>query len=202
MLRLREVEPSQDGHGLFTSDLSVNESLLVRQAGFRPRGLVFDSSVYHIGLRGRSWRKNQELAKLSHAMYSAREPAMERMETEATVMWGGWHRRSAAGCLLPPMGKALHRVVAIGTAVSAETCPGSRRNDQGAPSTSDLSGQDFWTLVQTGYAPLVMVMGNSHFWASTSSNSSRSAPLSGPSAPTTASPNPRLSSPSTNSRPA
>ena len=28
------------------------------------------------------------------------------------------------------------------------------------PFTSDLSGQDFWTLLQTGYRPVGMVMGN------------------------------------------
>ena len=35
----------------------------------------------------------------------------------------------------------------------------SWRNDQGHPFTSELSGQDFWTLLQAGYAPLGMVMG-------------------------------------------
>ena len=36
---------------LFTSDLSVNEFLLVREAGFRPVGLVLGSSVYHVASR-------------------------------------------------------------------------------------------------------------------------------------------------------
>jgi uncharacterized protein YbjQ (UPF0145 family) len=30
----------------------------------------------------------------------------------------------------------------------------------GQPFTSDLSGQDFWTLIQAGYAPCGMVMGS------------------------------------------
>ncbi len=37
---------------------------------------------------------------------------------------------------------------------------GPWRNNQNQPFTSDLSGQDFWTLVQAGYGPLGMVMGN------------------------------------------
>ena len=43
--RLEELE-----HGLFTSDLSVNEFLLVKEAGFHPLGFVMGSSIYHIGL--------------------------------------------------------------------------------------------------------------------------------------------------------
>ena len=33
---------------LFTSDLSVNEFLLVREAGFDPLGLVMGTSIYQI----------------------------------------------------------------------------------------------------------------------------------------------------------
>ncbi len=36
--RLAELTPGKAG-GIFTSDLSVNEFLLVREAGFRPLGL-------------------------------------------------------------------------------------------------------------------------------------------------------------------
>ena len=39
MRRLAEMRPGQPT-SLFTSDLSVNEFLLVREAGFRPLGLV------------------------------------------------------------------------------------------------------------------------------------------------------------------
>jgi len=35
----------------------------------------------------------------------------------------------------------------------------SRLNKLGKPFTSDLSGQDFWTLLQTGYFPQGLVMG-------------------------------------------
>ena len=75
-----------EGRGLFTSDLSVNEFLLVRQAGFRPVGLVLGSSVYHVGLQVGRWSKNMEIDKLSQAMYHARELAMTRMEAEADAL--------------------------------------------------------------------------------------------------------------------
>ncbi len=35
--RLQESDDSAGGRGLFTSDLSVNEFLLVKEAGFHPR---------------------------------------------------------------------------------------------------------------------------------------------------------------------
>src|ERR1700712_5220637 len=67
---------------VFTSDLSVSEFLLVREAGFRPLGLVMGSSIYHIGMQTANWGQNQELGMLSQAMYHARELAMDRMTAE------------------------------------------------------------------------------------------------------------------------
>ncbi|HZU71925.1 MAG TPA: hypothetical protein VE990_04065 [Acidimicrobiales bacterium] len=56
--RLSELETAAGG--LFTSDLSVNEFILVRQPGFRPRGLVLGSSIYRIGITGRLGVANRE----------------------------------------------------------------------------------------------------------------------------------------------
>ena len=44
MRRLAELEPGRKG-SIFTSDLSVNEFLLVREVGFRPLGLVLGTSI-------------------------------------------------------------------------------------------------------------------------------------------------------------
>jgi uncharacterized protein YbjQ (UPF0145 family) len=49
--------------------------------------------------------------------------------------------------------------IAMGTAVKAESGV-SYRNAAGKPFTSDLSGQDFWTIMQTGYVPQGLVLGN------------------------------------------
>jgi uncharacterized protein YbjQ (UPF0145 family) len=60
-------------------------------------------------------------------------------------------------------GHNLAEFIAIGTAVAADDPPangGTWRNNRGVPFTSDLSGQDFWTLIQSGYAPLGLVMGS------------------------------------------
>ncbi len=76
----------QQHHALFTSDLSVNEFLLVREAGFDPVGLVVGSSIYHIGYQQANWNQNQEMTVLTQAMYHARELAMTRMEEEANAL--------------------------------------------------------------------------------------------------------------------
>jgi uncharacterized protein YbjQ (UPF0145 family) len=146
---------------LFTSDLSVNEFLLVRQAGFRPVGLVLGSSVYHVGIQTRRWGANMELDKLSAAMYHARELAMTRMEAEADALGADGIVGVRLEIEFKDYGNNLAEFVAIGTAVVADHAPasGTWRNNKGLPFTSDLSGQDFWTLIQSGYAPLGLVMG-------------------------------------------
>jgi uncharacterized protein YbjQ (UPF0145 family) len=154
--RLRRL---QESGRFFTSDLSVNEFLLVRQAGFEPLGLVVGSSIYHIGLQLRRWSKNQELEVLTQAMYHARELAMTRMEEEADSL-------SADGVVGVRLevgrhewGGELAEFVAIGTAV--KHAEGElHRAPNGRPFTSDLSGQDFWTLLSAGYRPLGLVLGN------------------------------------------
>ena len=37
--------------GVFTSDLSVSEYVLLGEAGFEPLGFVVGSSIYHVGLQ-------------------------------------------------------------------------------------------------------------------------------------------------------
>src|ERR1700761_7838799 len=81
--RLSAMRQTTGNKGLFTSDLSVNEFLLVKQAGFDPVGLVIGSSIYHIGYQQSNWKQSMEMDVLSQAMYGARELAMTRMEEEA-----------------------------------------------------------------------------------------------------------------------
>ena len=55
--RLKEMRGTGGTRKLFTSDLSVNEFLLVKEAGFEPAGLVVGSSIYHIGYQSARWTK-------------------------------------------------------------------------------------------------------------------------------------------------
>ena len=42
-----------EAEGVFTSDLSVSEYVLLGEAGFEPLGFVVGSSIFHIGHPGR-----------------------------------------------------------------------------------------------------------------------------------------------------
>jgi uncharacterized protein YbjQ (UPF0145 family) len=151
--RLEELE-----HGLFTSDLSVNEFLLVKDAGFHPLGFVMGSSIYHIGLQTRKWGQSQELDKLTAAMYSARELAVNRMEEEATALGADGVVGVRLDVNYYEFGSDTAEFIAMGTAIKSEDGR-SYLNAEGKPFTSDLSGQAFWTLRRTGHIPLGLVMG-------------------------------------------
>ncbi|MET7745337.1 heavy metal-binding domain-containing protein [Streptomyces sp. NPDC005385] len=163
MRRLAQLTPGEKG-SLFTSDLTVNEFLLVREAGFRPLGLVLGYSVYHVGLQLGRWSSNQELTKLSQAMYSARELAMSRMEAEASALGADGVVGVRLDIEFKEFGSDIAEFIAVGTAVKADGADpgpaGTWLNNKGRPFTSDLSGQDFWTLIRAGYAPLDLVMGS------------------------------------------
>lgn len=145
--------------GLFTSDLSVDEFLLVQAAGFEPLGFVVGSSIYHIGFQQSSWKQSQEMEVLSQAMYSARELAMTRMEEEADRLGAD----GIVGVRLDigryEWGADMAEFIAMGTAVK-HAGGELHRAPNGRPFTSDLSGQDFYKLLAAGHRPVGMVMGS------------------------------------------
>jgi uncharacterized protein YbjQ (UPF0145 family) len=145
--------------GLFTSDLSVDEFLLVKTAGFEPLGFVVGSSIYHIGYQQSSWKQSEEMNVLSQAMYSARELAMTRMEEEADQLGAD----GIVGVRLDigryEWGADMAEFIAMGTAVK-HSGGELHRAPNGRPFTSDLSGQDFYKLLASGHRPVGMVMGS------------------------------------------
>ena len=145
--------------GFFTSDLSVNEFLLVKESGFEPLGLVLGSSIYHIGYQQAMWNQSQEMGVLTQAMYHARELAMTRMEEEADQLGAD----GVVGVRLDigryEWGADLAEFIAVGTAVKHRGGE-LHRSPSGRPFTSDMSGQDFATLLRAGYRPAGLVMGN------------------------------------------
>jgi len=159
MERIQRMRQQAAQNRFFTSDLSVKEFLLVREAGFECLGLVMGSSIYHVGYQRAAYSQNMEMGVLTQALYQARELAMARMEEEA-------HELGADGVIgvrlqikQHEFGESLVEFVAIGTAVKARD-NGNWRAPSGMPFTSDLSGQDFWMLLQSGYRPVSLVMGN------------------------------------------
>ena len=156
--RLNQMRGGAGKRGLFTSDLSVNEFLLVREAGFDPVGLVMGSSIYHIGFQFSSFYQNQEMDVLTQAMYHARELAMTRMEEEADMLGADGVVGVRLEVTRYSWGENLAEFMAIGTAIKHRQGEHYRTPDN-RPFTSDLNGQDFWTLLRAGYRPVSLVMG-------------------------------------------
>lgn len=158
--RLQSLRTNNNQDGLFTSDLSVNEFLLVKEAGFEPLGMVMGSSIYHVGYQFSRLRESCELEVLTQALYEAREFAMSRMEAEAKAL--GADGIVGVKLVINNMawGDNLAEFQAIGTAVMAKDRQKNYRNNDGSLFTSNLTGQEFWTLLQSGYRPLSFVMGS------------------------------------------
>lgn len=151
------------------SDLSVTEFLTLSRAGFLPMGMVIGTSVYDAGFAG-PWGQTREVTALSNAMHKARQLAVRRMRDQAK-------KHGAEGVVGVRLqvehhvwrgGHTVAKFVALGTAVSfdREHAPQKLRHapslmlDGGRPFTSDLSGQDFVTLLRAGYRPVELAMGS------------------------------------------
>ncbi len=158
--RLSGLRTAAHPSGVFTSDFSVNEFLLVRKSGFEPIGLCLGSCVYHVGIQYGSWNRNQELDVLSRAMYHARELAMSRMRAEAAAMGADGIVGVKLTIKRLEWDDQLLEFIAIGTGVVHGAGHRGFRAHDGGPFTSDLSGQDFWSLLHSGYRPVEMVMGS------------------------------------------
>jgi uncharacterized protein YbjQ (UPF0145 family) len=145
--------------GVFTSDLSVSEYVLLGEAGFEPLGFVVGSSIYHVGLQIARWGRNQELQVLTQAMYNARESAMARMRAEADHLDADGIVGVQLRMQMYSWGQACLEFVATGTAVRHLDGEGAHRAPDGRAFTSDLSAQDFFRLLAAGAVPVAFVLG-------------------------------------------
>jgi uncharacterized protein YbjQ (UPF0145 family) len=148
-----------DPSGVFTSDLSVSEYVLLGEAGFEPLGFVVGSSIYHVGLQIGRWNQNQELQVLTQAMYNARELAMARMRAEADHLGADGIVGVQLKMQMYAWGQDVLEFIATGTAVRHLTGQGAHRAPDGRAFTSDLSAQDFFRLLAGGGVPVAFVLG-------------------------------------------
>jgi uncharacterized protein YbjQ (UPF0145 family) len=145
--------------GVFTSDLSVSEYVLLGEAGFEPLGFVVGTSIYHVGLQVGRWRQNQELQVLTAAMYNARELAITRMRAEADQLGADGIVGVQLQMRMYAWGQHVLEFIATGTGVRALGRAGTHRAPDGRAFTSDLSAQDFFRLLTAGCVPVAFVLG-------------------------------------------
>jgi uncharacterized protein YbjQ (UPF0145 family) len=151
----RRLDDLRHREGFFTSDLTVNEFLLARQCGLQPMTQVMGSSIYHVGWETRRlplYGYSGEVEVVSQAMNHARQLALGRLAEEA--------RRAGARAVVGvhvirreyDWAKDHIEYSTVGTAVRYEGGPPSKQ-----PRLTNLSGQDFWRLIQSGYWPAGVV---------------------------------------------
>jgi uncharacterized protein YbjQ (UPF0145 family) len=159
-------EETAAGHPLFSSDLSTKEFALTRNQGYRPLSQVMGSSIYHVGwqytLNYPRFTTAYELTTVTNAHQQAIQLALGRLQQEAALLKAHgvigvrFNRREYE------WGSNLLEYTAIGTAIRLPDAPLFPR-----PFLSDLSGQEFWTLLQAGYFPAGLVTGFCSYCVST-----------------------------------
>ncbi len=155
--RVAQYRSGQAGAIPFSSDLSVNEFLLTRKAGYEPLGLVTGSSVYHIGWN--RWNLTGEMEAQTRAQHDAAMAALGRMRQEALGMGAAGVVGTRLEIKSQGWSKDLIEVIAIGTAIRV---PGSAPPAE--PFLSDFSAQEFVALLQAGGRPAGIVLGNSTYY--------------------------------------
>ncbi len=165
--RLREE--TEAGPPIFTSDLSVNEFSLTRNKGYIALSQVMGSSIYQVGWQYvRNYTYNtvaSEQTTLTHAHQEAARLALSRLQQEAILL----KAHGVIGVRFArrdyEWGKNMLEYTAIGTAIRMPNAPTPQY-----PFLSDLSGQEFWTLLQAGYYPTGVVSGFCSYYVSLGSN--------------------------------
>jgi uncharacterized protein YbjQ (UPF0145 family) len=153
----------EGGREFFTSDLTTNEFLLVREAGFRPLTQVMGSCFYSVGWQnipiGGTWGYSPggtfELEVQSEAWNEARRLALSRLGQEAKLAGAN----AVLGVRITrgtyDWAQGLIEFAAVGTAVVAD---GYKFGEE--IFLSSLSGQQFASLVRSGWMPIGITAGS------------------------------------------
>jgi len=143
----------------FTSDLTTNEHLLVRHAGYQPLGFVMGSAFHTVRVPTGTFNAltTHEISEISRSILAGRQLALGRLRQEAQLL-------GAHGVIGVEMREQeyewapyTYEFTAIGTAIRVPRAP------EQEPFSCHLSGQKFWQL-QAGYWPVGLHFGISCYW--------------------------------------
>lgn len=154
----RLAEEAGPNRKLFTSDLSVSEFLLAKEARVEPISQVMGSSVYHVGTIPDYKGETGEISVISDAHREVRRRAVSRLYQEAAFV----RADAVIGVRLRERmitmgnrgkggddGGEILELTVVGTAVRAPWIT----HPPGQPIVTDLSGQELWALAQDGFEP-------------------------------------------------
>lgn len=154
----KEKSAEKTAAAFFTSAGNAQELYCHMDAGYQPLQHVFGNIAYSLGiggglLGGLKTLARGEIREFSNVFNTTRHKALNRLVSEAKrekanavvgirtqVMW--WH--------------STHEMTMTGTAAFNPALPA----DSGLV-TSDLTGEELWTMTKLGYAPMRLVLSTS-----------------------------------------
>lgn len=141
-----------------TSDLSIDEELVLHSVGWEPVALVYGTSIYSVPSGVWNWGSG-EIASASAANAKAFRSAIARLHDECA-------RAGAHGVVGVEVEVAVSpHHVSVQLTGSAIRPMGASAVAQDQVFVSDLSGRDFSLLTNAGWAPLGLVAGSSYVFA-------------------------------------
>jgi len=149
-----------DANDFFTSAGDAQELYCHMDAGYRPLRYVFGNIAYSMGaiggiIGGLKTMVRGEIREFSDIFNATRHHALERAVKEA--------RRVGANAVVGIRTNVMrfngaHEMFMAGTAASHPALPAQYTQD---PVTSDLTGEELWSLTAMGFAPLKLLMSTS-----------------------------------------
>ncbi|MHB1487532.1 MAG: heavy metal-binding domain-containing protein [Acidimicrobiales bacterium] len=140
-----------------TSDLSIDEALLLHSVGWEALDLVCGVSMVSIPVGVWNWGAG-EITWATQAETNAMTAAADRLRDECAKVGGA----GVVGVEVAVKVRQHHAEVGlVGTAIR----PAGQGNHLGRPFVSDLSGKDFALLDQAGWRPLGIAFGTSFVYA-------------------------------------
>ena len=146
------------GGRFFTSAGNAQELYCHIDAGYSPVQHVFGNVAYSIGVGGGLLGSLKtlgrgEIKEFSDVFNKTRHLALDRMLAQATAE-GANAVVGIRTTILPWMG--THEMLMTGTATSCSVAP-----NNGTPVSSDLTGEELWSMAALGHAPVKMLMSTS-----------------------------------------
>jgi uncharacterized protein YbjQ (UPF0145 family) len=154
-------DPPNTDH-LWSTSANGQELYCQLDCGFEPLQFVFGNVAYSIGVGGgimgalRSL-KSGEVIEYSNMLNHTRHLALERITSEAKA--AGANAVLGINTLITPI-SGMQEMLMTGTASHNADLPAMFTD---APITSDLTNEEMWNVIHSGYCPIKLVLGVSVF---------------------------------------
>ena len=155
----REVQAT-GGHEA-TSDLTVDEELVLHSVGWEPVELLSGVSMFSVPVGSWTWGRG-EIGSATAAHMHAFSAAVARMHSECTKVGG----HGVVGVQVEHTVRSHHiSVELVGTAVRPASSAKAKATGEAPVFVSDLSARDFSLLHASGWHPVGLAVGASYVYA-------------------------------------